>query len=401
MIDALLATPGLSAVMQALPEARIVGGAVRDALLGRAVADIDLATPDDPETSTRLLQAAGLRVLPTGLAHGTVTALAPGQAFEITTLRRDVETDGRHAIVAWTADWREDAARRDFTINAMSLSRDGTLHDYFGGAADAQAGLVRFVGEAAQRVAEDTLRILRYFRFYARYGRGEPDAAALAAIRDGVPGLARLSAERVWSELKRILAAPKPQRALALMAVLGVLDAVLPEGADPACAIALIYGGAPADPLLRFAALLARGAVGAAGRLRLSNEETARLAAMRAPPAPPLGDETAWTRLLAETDNATLIARSWLAQGFGLEWDSARARLAAMPRPVFPLEGRDALALGHAPGPQIGEALRLVRARWLDAGCTGTREDWLVPLRRALDAGGASQGIGRVPLGPL
>jgi poly(A) polymerase len=167
-LPSFLAEPALAAVMAILPEARVVGGAVRDALAGRAVTEIDLATPRTPEQVTVALQEAGIRVVPTGIDHGTVTAVLGERSFEITTLRRDVETDGRHAVVAFTDDWRTDAARRDFTINAMSMARDGEVFDYFGGIADLRAGIVRFVGEPAIRIAEDHLRILRYFRFFAR-----------------------------------------------------------------------------------------------------------------------------------------------------------------------------------------------------------------------------------------
>ena len=173
-----------------------------------------------------------------------------------------MQTDGRHAVVAFTDDWQEDAARRDFTMNALSMTRDGAVFDYFGGIADLRAGVVRFVGDPATRIAEDYLRILRFFRFHARYAAGPPDAAAVAAIRAGVPGLARLSAERVWSELTRILAAPDPRGAVALMAELGVLAAVIPEGADPARLARVVATDAPPDPLLRLAALLTGDAGG-------------------------------------------------------------------------------------------------------------------------------------------
>ena len=195
-LPAFLSDPAVGAIFDALPHARIVGGAVRDALIGRAVADIDLATPDTPDAVAAALARSGIRCVPTGLDHGTQTAVVNGRGYEITTLRRDVETDGRHAVVAFTDDWREDAARRDFTINAMSMTRDGAVFDYFGGQADLRAGIVRFVGDAATRIAEDYLRILRFFRFFARYG-GTPDPAAVAAIRDALPGLAGLSVERV------------------------------------------------------------------------------------------------------------------------------------------------------------------------------------------------------------
>ena len=211
---AFLADPALASVMAAVPEARVVGGAVRDALAGREVTDIDLATPRTPDEVTQALRAAGIRAVPTGLDHGTVTAVAGGRGFEITTLRRDVETDGRHARVAFTDDWRADAARRDFTINALSMTRDGAVFDYFDGVADLRAGRLRFVGDPSSRIAEDYLRILRYFRFFARYASGPADPAALTAIRAGVPGLATLSAERVWSELIGILSAPDPRGAV-------------------------------------------------------------------------------------------------------------------------------------------------------------------------------------------
>jgi len=372
---AFLDDPALRKVLAALPEARIVGGAVRDALAGPPVVDVDLATPRHPEAVAAALSAAGIRSLPTGLDHGTITALADGKSFEVTTLRRDEATDGRHATVAFTTDWREDAARRDFTINAMSMTPDGGVHDYFGGRADLAAGRVRFVGEPGQRIAEDFLRILRFLRFHARYGRGEPDGVALAAIAAGVPGLARLSAERVWSELRRILAAPDPRAAVALMARLGVLRAVLPESADCDGLAELVARAAPAEPLLRLAALLSgetgAGAIEAlAERLRLSGAERDRLLALRAPPVPdPTMDDAALRRLLADEPADILIERAWLAEDDRSGWAQLRARLAAMPRPRFPLEGRDALALGMAPGPAVGEALRAVRAWWRRGGC--------------------------------
>jgi poly(A) polymerase/tRNA nucleotidyltransferase (CCA-adding enzyme) len=385
VIAALLADPALQRILAVLPDARIVGGAVRDALVGAPVADIDLATPEPPEVSQARLADAGLRVLPTGLAHGTVTAISNDRPFEITTLRRDVSTDGRHAEVAWTTDWRADAARRDFTINAMSLDRRGSVHDYFEGRADLAAGTVRFVGDPATRIAEDYLRSLRYFRFFARYAKGPPDAAATAAIRDAVPGLARLSAERVWSELKRILAAPDPAGAVGLMAELGVLAAIMPEGAAPARLTALLAANAPPDPLLRVAALLTGDAAAFGARLSLARAETDRLVALRAGALPrPDASDADLRRLLADEDGAVLIDRTFVAGGAGPAWESLRARIAATPRPIFPLEGRDALALGAAPGPAIGVALRQTRAAWLAAGCTQTAEALRPVLRDRL-----------------
>ncbi len=365
-----LADPALRSVLAALPEARLVGGCVRDALAGRPVADIDLTTPRRPEAVLRALREAGIRAVPTGLDHGTVTAAVDGRGFEITTLRRDQETDGRHARVAYTDDWREDAARRDFTINAMSMTPDGAVFDPFGGIADLAAGRVRFVGDAARRIAEDYLRILRFFRFHARYGRAPPDAEALAAIRAGVAGLARLSAERVWGELLRILAAPDPTGSVALMAELGVLREVLPEGADPDRLERLVRAEAPADPLLRLAALLTGDPEALADRLKLSTADRERLAALRSSPVPkPEASDDDLRRLLADTPADILIGRVWLSGNGSPEAAALRARLAALPVPVFPLEGRDVLALGEQPGPRIGVLLREIRAWWLEGGC--------------------------------
>jgi poly(A) polymerase len=355
---ALLADPATQRLLAVLPTARLVGGCVRDALAGLPAVDIDLATPDHPETVAAALVAAGIRAIPTGIAHGTITAMLGGRPYEVTTLRRDVATDGRHAEVAWTDDWQEDAARRDFTINALSLSPDGALHDYFGGADDLRAGRVRFVGSAAERVAEDYLRILRFFRFQARYGTGEPEPAALAAIRTGLPGIGRLSVERIWMELKRILQAPDPSAALRLMADNGVLAATIPEGADPAGAT-----GLPPDPLLRLAGLLTGDRIAFATRLKLSAAEADRLVALAGPP--PHGGDADLRRQLADIPADILIGRSHLAR----QPQAIRDRLAAMPRPVFPLEGRDVVALGIPPGPAVGELLRRSRHWWLAGGC--------------------------------
>ena len=443
-----LADAAFAARLAALPDARLVGGAVRDALANRPIADIDLATKLPPTEVMAALQRSGIRAVPTGLAHGTVTAVldAPGfppddpqsgppagrlggglrdappggrRSVEITTLRRDVATDGRHATVAFTDDWRQDAARRDFTINAMSMTRDGTVHDYFGGVADLRAGVLRFVGDPARRIAEDTLRVLRYFRFFARYAAMPPEPSVRAALQAGIPNLENLSAERVWSELLRILAAPEPGAAVALMVELGILDAVIPEGADPVALARLLAAEAPADPLLRLAGLLTGEVEPFADRLRLSAAERQRLVGLRTTPlAHPEDDDATLRRLLADHDRAALIDRTWLvptsfptgiptgvpnripnvvptAVPTGLAhdlpapaaepaWISLRARLARLPRPVFPLEGRDVLALGEPPGPSVGALLRATRAWWLEGGCTGGVEACRAELARAL-----------------
>ncbi len=290
-------------------------------------------------------------------------------------------------------DWREDAARRDFTINAMSMLPGGPegaeVFDYFGGADDLTAGRVRFVGEARQRVAEDYLRVLRFFRFQARYGRGEPDPEAVAAVREGAAGLDQLSPERVWTELKRILAAPDPSASIALMDRLGVLAHAVPEGAAPARLAALVAAGAPVDPLLRLAALLDGDPAALAERLRLSGEERDRLLALRRGPVPAPGmDDADLRRLLADEQADLLIGRTWLAGDadapWAPGWAGLRARLAALPRPVFPLAGRDALSLGAQPGPAIGRALAAVRAWWLAGGCTADRDACLAELAQRL-----------------
>jgi poly(A) polymerase len=373
----------LASLMAAVPEARVVGGAVRDTLAGREITDVDLATHRSPEQVMEALQTAGIRAVPTGLDHGTVTAVVDGCSFEITTLRRDVETDGRHARVAFTDDWRADAARRDFTINALSMTRDGAVFDYFDGVADLRAGRLRFVGDPPRRIAEDYLRILRYFRFFARYAHGPADPVAMAAIRAGLPGLAALSAERVWSEVVGILSAPDPRSAILLMAASGVLRAVLPEGTDPARLEWLIAAGAPADPLLRLAALLTGDAMALAARLRLSTAERDRLAALRGGPVPqPDDDDVELRRMLADEDRSVLIDRSWLAGGDAPEWAALRARLAHLPAPVFPLEGRDVLALGVGEGPLVGSLLRGVRQWWRDGGCAASADACRAELAR-------------------
>lgn len=370
VFDAMDAGPG---------ETRFVGGVVRDALAGVQVADIDLATTATPETTLERLGRAGVKSVPTGLEHGTVTAIVDGRPFEITTLRRDVSTDGRHATVAYTSDWRLDASRRDFTINAMSAERSGAVHDYFGGAEDLAAGRVRFVGVAAERVAEDYLRILRFFRFHAWYGAGDPDPAGLAACRDGVDGLAVVSAERVRVELLRLLGAPAPETAIGAMADIGVLSAVL--GVEPGRIDDLLAlerrSEAPPDPLLRLAGLAPEAEL--AARLRLSRDEAKAMTAMR-PPWTDLGDDDgAWRRAIYRLGPETFRRRTLLA-GAASGDDVTAARLAALDewRPIsFPLKGKDLLALGFTAGPDLGDALERLEARWIDGGFRATRADLL------------------------
>lgn len=366
--------PALAAVLAALPEARVVGGAVRDALAGLAVADVDLATPRTPDEVTAALRAAKLKAVPTGIDHGTITAVSGHRGFEVTTLRHDVETDGRHAVVRYAADWREDAARRDFTINAMSMTPDGAVFDYFDGLDDLAAGRVRFVGDPATRIAEDYLRTLRYFRFLARYGNGTSDEATERALAHSTPGLARLSPERVWSEIKRILTVPDPDAALADMARLGVLAAVLPDSH------LLPLAGLPDDPMLRLAALKAGTADALAVRFKMSNAERERLASLA---GDALADDAADAdirRALADTPTQALTGRAWLARRSA----ELIARIEGVEVPTFPLKGRDLRALGVPPGEAIGTILAELRHRWLDSGCVMTEAELRAELARRL-----------------
>lgn len=378
-VGRMIALPGMARIWSVFPESRMVGGAVRDFLAGREVADVDFAVPLPPDAVMARAKAAGLRFVATGLAHGTVTLLASGHGFEMTSLRLDVETDGRHARVAFTDDWRVDAARRDFTINAMSCDQDGRIFDYFDGQADLSAGIIRFVGEASQRLAEDYLRILRFFRFFARYGQHPPDADSIAAIMAARGGLSGLSPERVWSEIKKILQAPAPLASIRLMQQTCVLECVLPC-AKPDRLAALLARGAPVDPLLRLAALTDEDL---AGRLRLSSAQSRLLAGLRGPfSLRPDDDEASLNRALADTSREILIGQSWLYGGDEASWSALRARLEALQTPVFPLLGRDLAVLGIPAGPKMGEILSSLRQWWWEGGCLADKPACLAQLER-------------------
>lgn len=394
------ATALLAALDKAGIAARFVGGCVRDALLGRSIADIDLATPARPEAVMAALRAAGLKAVPTGIEHGTVTAVVPPRHFEITTLRRDVETYGRRARVAFDADWAADAARRDFTINAIYLDPGGTVYDPVGGLADLRARRVRFVGDPATRIAEDLLRVLRFYRFTARFGGGGGDAAARAACRDAVPLLSRLSAERVAQELLRLLAVPDPVPALRMMAEDGVLAAILPEARrlDRLAGIVRVEP-APADPLLRLAALVevdSAGAAALAERLRLSNAQRDRLAGL-APPWPfdSGADDRAQRRALYRLGAARYRDLALLAAAAGRLASPRLAELlelaAAWRPPVFPLAGRDVTALGIPPGPWVGRLLNEVRRWWEEGDFAADRDACRRKLAELTERRGAGQ----------
>ena len=374
---------------------RFVGGAVRDGLLGRAVADVDVATPARPEEVVRVIEAAGLKAIPTGIAHGTVTAVVGRRPFEITTLRRDVETDGRRAVVAFTDDWRADAARRDFTMNALYADRDGAITDFFGGEADARAGRVRFIGEPTQRIAEDGLRILRFFRFHAWYGQGPLDPGGLAACVKRAGMIDRLSGERVRVELFKTLAAPDPAPAWAAMIDAGMMAHVVPGATrvDRLSAMVALERALdlPADPLRRLAALTsapsAELVASLKGRLKLSNRDEAHLRSFcglaertglvgrRKFGQALYGAEPAWARdaaVLAQVETGTpntetLAGLSRFIDGWA--------------EPKFPLTGADLKAAGIEPGPRMGQRLAELERWWVEADFGPDHEMCLAKLR--------------------
>ena len=380
--------PSTRAVVDALEAAggrgcaRFVGGCVRNALLRRPVEDVDIATTLTPEQVTAALKAAGLRAAPTGVDHGTITAVAGGKPYEITTLRRDVETDGRRAVVAFTTDWAEDAERRDFRLNALYADPDGQLYDPTGGGLeDVSAGRIVFVGDGATRIREDALRILRFFRFQAWYGRGEPDSAGLAACAALKDLIRNLSAERVSAELLKLLAAEDPREAVRLMAQTGVLGVVLPEAHGlerferlVAIETEMLFSE---DALLRLAALLPDDPTTAAAlaeRLRLSNAQKDRLVAAL-DPRPRL---VSWMspretrklvyRLGAEAlcDRVTL---AWAASDrpkAAPQWRALLPTARSWAPPRFPLTGEEVMAAGVAQGPLVGEVMREVEDWWVD-----------------------------------
>ena len=371
------------AVMRALKEeggdARFVGGAVRNALVGEPVGDTDIATPVVPNDVMRRLKKAGLGAAPTGIEHGTITAIAEGKPFEVTTLRRDVETDGRRAVVAFTTDWKEDASRRDFTMNALYADEDGNIFDYFGGAADLRAGHVRFVGNARTRIREDYLRILRLFRFHAWYGKGEIDADALAASIAGKAGLKSLSGERVQKELLRLLEAGDPAPTLRAMEGAGILAEILPPRLEIArlerlVAIEMKYGFVP-DSLLRLSVLLPSDpemARGLAATLRFSNADRDRIVSALSADGrirPALSEKEA-RKLLYLSGQGPFSDRlmlNWAGDaGNDSGWRALLALADAWKKPRFPLDGRDAKALGLEEGPKIGAALHDIEQWWIE-----------------------------------
>ena len=405
--QAWMTAPETRAVLDALmadgQTVMFVGGCVRDALIGRAVGDIDIATPDAPETVTALLERAGLKAVPTGIEHGTVTAVSGHRPFEITTLREDVETYGRHARVAFTDDWTADAARRDFTMNAMFCAPDGTVYDPFGGWADLKAGHVRFVGEAEARVQEDYLRLLRFFRFFARYGRGAPDADALEAARRHAGQLTTLAAERIHHELLKFLEAANPGPAARVIHEHGILQPVLPEArhAERLSWLAAIEReqGVEVDPLRRMAAWLdLREADRLGERLRLSKKEDRHLRALAQPGAPVRADMPARAlrrplhRLGPELTRDLYLLDAAERAAAGTRLDTATlaaglAEIAAWQPKRLPVDGGDVKALGVPPGPRIKNLLDALDAWWVDRDFAPDRDACLEELARRVAAG--------------
>jgi poly(A) polymerase len=362
--------------------ARFVGGCVRNALLDREIDDIDIATVLAPKAVMAALKAGGVKYVPTGVAHGTVTAIASGKPFEVTTLRRDVETDGRRAVVAFTTDWAEDAQRRDFRLNALYVDGEGRIYDPTGaGVDDALAGRIVFVGDPETRIREDYLRILRFFRFRAWFGRGEPDAAGLAACAALKEGLRRLSAERVSKELLKLLAAEDPRAAVGEMAEAGALQEILPEAGplDRFNALTPIES----DPELRLAALLPPDpalAAAIAERLRLSNAQRERLRlAVESDPEIAAGMTPAAARrrlfALGARAFADRVKLAWAKQGReAAAWRALLALAQDWTAPKFPLTGHDAAAIGVKPGRALGEALRRAQDHWMEQDFRPDRE---------------------------
>ncbi|HWD49099.1 MAG TPA: CCA tRNA nucleotidyltransferase [Rhizomicrobium sp.] len=377
-----MTAPETRAVMDALGDARFVGGVVRNALLGRDVDDIDIATPLTPQVVTEKIQAAGLKAVPTGIEHGTITAVSNGKPFEVTTLRRDVSTDGRRAVVAFTKDWEEDAQRRDFTMNALYANADGEVFDTVGGVADLLAGHVRFVGDPTARIREDYLRILRLFRFHAWYGKDELDTDALHAAASEKSGITQLSGERIQKEMLKLLAAENPLPILRVMAASGILNEVLQgelnfERLERLCAIDADNFFKPDTPL-RLAALLPNDAAIAddvAARWRLSNVDRDRLADIagaREKIVSYLSIKEV-RKLLYKLGTPRFKDRVFLKwaedprKGNFVQWRALLAMADAWERPKFPLDGGNVMAAGVPQGPMIGRILSEVEEWWVDS----------------------------------
>lgn len=370
--------------------ARFVGGCVRNAVFDQPIKDIDIAVDQPPKTVMRALEAAKIKAVPTGVRHGTVTAVADHRVFELTTLRRDIETDGRRAIVAFTDDWLEDAGRRDFTFNALYADPDGTLYDPFDGRADLAAGRVRFIGDADTRIAEDRLRVLRFFRFHAWYGRPPIDGTGYQACARNAATLRSLSGERVRKELLRTLEAPGAPDALDAMREAGVLDRWLPEYAGSTRLRALMAREDTPDGLRRLAAILPVGAdaVAIGKRLKLSTQEALRLDVMlaREPVMDVAGGPRAWRAGIYRQGNGLYADRLLLASDAPGDWRAALVMSRHWTPPELPVSGGDALKLGLKPGPQVGKLIDAVERWWIDGDFAADRAACLAELERLAKA---------------
>ncbi len=375
-----------AALIQGGVTARFVGGCVRDGVLGRPIGDIDLAVDKPPDVVMRALEAAKIKVVPTGLKHGTVTAVVAGRPFELTTLRRDVETDGRRAVVAFTDDWRTDAERRDFTFNALYADRDGTIYDYFDGRADLLAGRVRFIGDPDQRIAEDRLRVLRFFRFQAWYGRLPLDGPGFEACRRNAATLRGLSGERVRKELLRTFEAPAGADAVdALFEAVG-LDHWLPEYAGSTRLRALVRREDRPDGLRRLASVLPvdADATTIGKRLKLSTRNRcASTSCWRPSPRSTSrrGRKPGGPRSIAWATGFSPIALLLAVDAPG-DWQAALAMARTWTAPELPVSGGDALALGLKPGPRVGALIEAVERWWIDGDFAADRAACLGELKR-------------------
>lgn len=392
--------PGAKRILAALPNGstRFVGGCVRNALWQLPTDDIDLATQLEPETVIEQLKAAKIKTVPTGLAHGTLTAVISGKPYEITSLRRDVVTDGRRAVIAFTQDWAEDAQRRDFTVNALYADADGTIFDPTEqGMIDIEARRFRFVGDADARVREDYLRILRLFRFVAWYGQGTTiTKAALTACRENRSGLKSLSAERVWSELKKLLRARDPVRSVRIMLQQDILETVLPEATNTDGLSRLVAlearEGIKPDPLLRLMAMMAREPLSAAllsKRLKLSNKEADRLKGWAGNAESLSHDmaERARIQAIYRSGKQPILDRARLrAAGADAAIESAHWMVLAdlalgWTPPQFPLRGADLVEAGVPKGPALGKALKALEALWVRSGFSTEKPQLLAALK--------------------
>jgi poly(A) polymerase len=387
--EAWLKEPRLQNVLRVLNsdgETRVAGGAVRNALLGVPVADVDIATTLLPDQVMRISKAAGFGVHLTGIEHGTVTVVNDGAAFEVTTLRNDIETDGRHAVVSFTHDWAEDAARRDFTVNALYCDLSGNIYDFTNGYMDILKRKVRFVGVPSQRIREDYLRILRFFRFHAYYGKGKTDEAGMKACVRLKAGLKTLSAERVRQELLKLLVGPNAVKVLKLMAEAGILKIILPHTDEWRILCRL-----PVDAVLR-TFVLAKEPSALKDRLRLSNVDADRLQSLAsAPDLSPSLSQPERRRLLYHIgverwhDAVHLGWAKSRAKSDDVNWSELLALPGTWTPPVLPVKGADIVAAGFAPGPKVGQVLAALEDWWVASDFTPTKDDLLARVGRYKD----------------